>query len=92
MVSTARLFPAIRSARSRSLRAAALLSSAAKMALTTAIPAIPDAASSMQLASVMPPMATAGTSTQRQILLSSSLDRGVVSFLVAVANTAPHPR
>lgn len=55
--------------------AASLLSAAAKMALITAIPAIPVPARLPAFSSEIPPMATTGTETAAQMRFSSSFDR-----------------
>ena len=68
------------------------MSSAAKMAETSATPSIPVPASSMMFSLVIPPMAVTGIFTALQISLSVSWLTESASNLVEVENTAPTPR
>ena len=68
------------------------MSSAAKMAETTAAPSAPVPASAGTVRSFRPPMATTGMSTAAQMAARPSAPTSAASGFVGVPNTAPTPR
>ena len=85
-------FRATWSARARISRVALALSTAANSAEITATPSTPHPASCGRLSLLIPPIATTGMRTARQIFCNSASASRPASVLVVLPNTAPHPR